>query len=127
MFSLLNRAFLILLFNLATSILGVANSGEEISVEDKEPEAFNPEVYSGPVVCSRPAYPVDKRGEPLEGEVTVLISVDNGGEPISVEVLTSSGNETLDQAALANAMMGSYPHAAGQTISVDFSYEITDL
>jgi protein TonB len=56
---------------------------------------------SGAAGNPKPSYPAEARQRGIEGHVVLRVSVDANGAATTVSVLSSSGHESLDDAALA--------------------------
>ncbi len=67
-------------------------------------------------------YPPEAVAQGLQGEVRLLLRLDAGGKLVSASVVTSSGHEVLDKAAVSAAYAtGVFPGAAGELLlPVDF-------
>lgn len=65
---------------------------------------YKVEVKPQPIVQAKPRYPDLPRRAGIEGQTVVKALVDIDGSIISVQVLKSSGNQMLDEAALAAAL-----------------------
>jgi protein TonB len=59
-----------------------------------------PRYSLGSATTPLPDYPWSARRRGQEGRVIIRLSVDEHGHPINAVILTSSGNASLDQAAL---------------------------
>jgi protein TonB len=69
------------------------------------------EVKPQPVSVPTPNYPELARQAGIEGQVVVAALVDTDGSIISAEVMKSSGNQSLDQAALEAAYRAKFTPA----------------
>lgn len=80
-------------------IIRTAPAGPEIEIVPY----FKVEVKPQPVVQAKPRYPDLARRAGVEGRTVIKALVDIDGSVMEVQVLQSSGNQMLDEAALAAA------------------------
>lgn len=71
-------------------------------------------------INSNKQYPLMALKRNITGSVTIQTILDVGGNITSVSVVSSSGNNSLDQAAVNAAYaVGSYPNPTGQTVTAN--------
>ncbi|MEO0074831.1 MAG: TonB family protein [candidate division WOR-3 bacterium] len=89
------------------------------------------EVKPQPINIPKPAYPDLARQAGIEGNVVVKALVDVDGSIIEVEILKSSGNSSLDQAALSAAREAKFSPAKQRDqfvrvwVSIPFKFSLT--
>lgn len=88
-----------------------------------EPPRYNAAYLSNPP----PTYPSSARRRRVEGTATVRAEISPGGECLRAELKTSSGAETLDQAALEAVKKWRFTPAKrdGQAVSAWVEVPIT--
>jgi len=120
-------AVFLLLFFLSAHAESASKSEDAKEILALKKKELHLAIHRAPVVCSRPPFPVNRDGEPQEGEATVIVQIGDGGEPISAEISISSGNEVVDRAAITYAMQGIYMKEPGESMEVDYVFELTDF
>lgn len=87
----------LLLAGVAASIAGLCNGTAQAA-----DVSWLDEMRTPPQVLKRvmPEYPQDANAEGIEGEVVVRVTISKDGEPIHPQIVSSSGDSRLDQAAL---------------------------
>ncbi|MEO0098662.1 MAG: energy transducer TonB [candidate division WOR-3 bacterium] len=71
-----------------------------------------------PIYIPKPSYPERARQAGIEGQVVVKVLLDIDGSVMEVELLKSSGNEALDEAALNAARQAKFTPAKQREIPV---------
>ena len=97
-----------------------ASVPSEISLDDPKESPDELASIDSPVVSSNTlkiVYPLSCRRKGIEGTVTLHILV---GTVVQAEVVTSSGNELLDKAAVEAAEQAHYSAMGELTLSVEF-------
>ncbi len=105
--------------------LALAACGER--AEDQAPVAPSTEVAA--VDTPTPAYPMELACAGVGGQVILSLAVGVQGTPTSVQLVRSSGNEALDQAAVAGvqdwkfkpATRGGQPQSTSIQVPVSFN------
>jgi TonB family protein len=96
-----------------------SGGGSESFAFDDGPESHWPLEHFGSVdvidaqllTRAEPAYPAQARNIGAQGDVRILVIIDADGSLESASVFTSSGNDLLDQAAVAGAQASTYAAA----------------
>jgi protein TonB len=109
-----------ILITILTALLpfAVVLAGTDIEKVDKMPELLE---------SVAPEYPTEAEKTGLEGDVWLKALVASDGSVAKAEIVTSSGHEVLDKAALAAAKECRYKPALqdGQPVAVWISYKIS--
>jgi protein TonB len=93
---------------------------------------YKVEVKPQPIVQARPRYPDLARRAGIEGQTVVKALVDIDGSIIDVQILKSSGNQMLDQAALEAARNWKFSPAKQRDkfvrvyVSIPISFRLVD-
>ncbi len=83
-----------------------------------------------PIYIPKPPYPERARQAGIEGQVVVKALLDIDGSVMEVEILKSSGNEALDEAALSAARMAKFTPARQREnpvrvwVSIPFNFSL---
>jgi TonB family protein len=73
---------------------------------------------------NEPAYPATLKAQGIEGDVTVSVSIDAGGQVTGVSIVQSSGQAAFDQAAQQAARAERFSPAVrdGQPVAFTLTY-----
>ncbi|GBG57148.1 hypothetical protein SPFL3102_00068 [Sporomusaceae bacterium FL31] len=109
-----------------TATAGVRKGGGDVYETPDLSPTSNPRLRSQPRYISgpRPAYPQDARRAGQEGIVMIRVLVGTDGSAADVVVFTSSGYESLDQAAARAVKKWRFSPARNDSTAVESYYDV---
>jgi periplasmic protein TonB len=102
-------------------------------IATKETHAATPAVAAAPSTLELPRrlaridplYPEEYRGQRIEGQVTIALTIDREGEIASVEVIAPSPHEAFNRSAIATARRERFTPAIKDGVPIDHTIRCT--
>lgn len=82
------------------------------------------ETSSDTVICSKPSFPLDSKGNPVEAWVVLQLNINSLGEIEGAEVVESSGNEVIESHAIKTIRFWDFSHYVNNTVRHKISYDL---